>query len=463
MEKQEQSHQIDMLNGPLAGKLLMFALPMMLTSILNLLFNAADVIVVGRYVGSSALAAVGSNISLISLLLNLFMGLSVGANVVVARDLGAGDRENVRKGVHTSITLALISGLVLMTAGAALAKVLLVITSSPADIIDLAALYLRIYMLGVPASMLQNFGAGILRTQGDTKRPLYFLTAAGALNVALNLLFVLPMRMGVAGVALATAISQYFAAVCVLLCLVRERGPLHLDLRRLGVDRGVLARILQIGLPAGFQSVLFSLSNVVIQSSINSFNSAAVVAGSAAALNLESFVYSPTSVFCGAAVTFVSQNYGAGKCGRVDRTLALCLCYSTIVGLLLGGAAVVFARPLLSIYVPGEEEVIKMAVIRVKWVCPFYCVCALMDTMAGALRGLGYSMTPMLCSILGACGFRILWVATVFRAHRSLDVLYAVYPVSWLITALAHCVFFLLIRKRTYAKAGTHAGDMISE
>ena len=296
MAKGKSGYQIDMLHGPLAGKLLLFALPLMLSSLLQLLFNAADVVVVGRYVGKQALAAVGSNTALINLLVNLFVGFSVGANVIVARDLGAGQEEDVRRSVHTALTVALLSGVFLMAAGAALSRTLLELTSSPEDVIDLATLYLRIYFCGMPANMFYNFGSAILRAQGDTRRPLYFLTAAGIVNVVLNLIFVIGLQMSVAGVALATIAAQYISAVLVFICLMRDQGPLHFDLHCLQLDRRTIKRVLQVGLPAGFQGLVFSLSNVVIQSSINTFAST-VVAGSTASANIEGFVYASMNAF----------------------------------------------------------------------------------------------------------------------------------------------------------------------
>ena len=322
MAKGKSGYQIDMLHGPLAGKLLLFALPLMLSSLLQLLFNAADVVVVGRYVGKQALAAVGSNTALINLLVNLFVGFSVGANVIVARDLGAGQEEDVRRSVHTALTVALLSGVFLMAVGAALSRTLLELTSSPEDVIDLATLYLRIYFCGMPANMFYNFGSAILRAQGDTRRPLYFLTAAGIVNVGLNLIFVIGLQMSVAGVALATIAAQYISAVLVFICLMRDQGPLHFDLHCLQLDRRTIKRVLQVGLPAGFQGLVFSLSNVVIQSSINTFAST-VVAGSTASANIEGFVYASMNAFYQSALTFVSQNYGAGECKRVDKILKL--------------------------------------------------------------------------------------------------------------------------------------------
>ena len=457
VKKKGQGYQIDMIHGPLAGKLLVFAIPLMLSSILQLLFNAADVIVVGRWSGKEALAAVGSNTSLINLMVNLFVGFSVGTNVVVARDLGAGREEDVRDSVHTSIALSLISGVVLMGLGLLLSRQMLELMGSPEDVIGLAAVYLRIYFCGMPGNMLYNFGAAILRAQGDTKRPLYFLTAAGIINVILNLVFVIVFHMDVAGVALATIISQYVSAILVLLTLMRDKGPLRVDLRALRLDMKVVRRILQVGLPAGFQGVVFALSNVVIQSSINSFGST-VVAGSAASSNIEGFVYAGMNAFYQTALTFTSQNYGACECKRVDRIMGLCLLYSGLIGLVLGNLAYLFGYPLGSIYAPGQEEVIAQAVDRLSICCTTYFLCGLMDTQVGVLRGIGYSVVPMIVSLVGSCALRLLWVATIFQLNRTPEMLYLSYPVSWAITAATHFVFFLFIRKRAYAKAvGVHA------
>ena len=446
-----QDYTIDMLHGPLSGKLLLFALPLMASSLLQLLFNAADVVVVGRFVGKEALAAVGSTSSLINLMVNLFVGLSVGANVVVARELGAGRKEDVRRGVHTAMTLAGLGGIVLLILGSTLARQLLALMSSPEDVIDLASLSLRLYFLGMPANMVYNFGAAILRGQGDTRRPLYFLSAAGVVNVCLNLVFVIVCRMSVAGVALATIAAQYISAALVLLCLMRDNGALHLELRSLSLDKQVVKKIVRVGFPAGFQGMLFSLSNVVIQSTINSFGSV-VVAGSAASANIEGFVYSGMNAVYQTALTFVSQNYGAGECRRVDRVSALCVGYSTAIGLVLGGLAVVFGRQLAGIYAPGDPLVIAAAEERMLYVCTLYFICGLMDTMVGILRGLGHSVVPMIVSLVGACGLRLLWVAFVFPFFGTPAALYISYPISWAVTAAMHAGFFFVVRKHAYAK-----------
>lgn len=445
-------YEIDMCNGSIADKILLFALPLMASSLLQLLFNAADVVVVGRFAGKEALAAVGSNTSLINLLINLFMGLSVGTNVVVARDLGAGRHDNVSRSVHTSLALALFSGLLMMVFGVVMVRQLLTWMSSPTDVIDLATVYLRIYFFGMPALLLYNFGAAILRAQGDTRRPLYFLTLAGVVNVVLNLFFVIVLHLDVAGVALATIISQYISAALVIRSLMREEGPLHLDLKKLRLEWRVVKGILQVGLPAGFQGVVFALSNVVIQSSLNSFDDPVIVAGSAASANIEGFVYAAMNAFYQTALTFTGQNYGAGRCERVNRVSLLCVTFTAVTGLALGNLVYFFGHPLAGIYAPGEEEVIAQALVRMLYIaCPYF-LCGVMDTLVGLMRGLGYSVIPMVVSLLGACGLRLVWVATVFPLYRTPACLYLSYPVTWAITGLIHLVFFLAIRKRAYAK-----------
>ena len=449
----KKEYHIDMCNGPLASKILLFAVPLIASSLLQLLFNAADVVVVGKFAGKEALAAVGSNTALINLLINLFVGLSVGANVVVARDLGAGRYDRVKKDVHTTVTLAFISGVVMMIFGVVMVRQLLEWMSSLTDVIDLATVYLRIYFFGMPANMLYNFGSAILRAEGDTQRPLYYLLFAGIVNVILNLVFVIIFQMDVAGVALATIISQYISAGLVLRCLMKEQGPLHLDLKQLELRRLVVMRIFQVGLPAGFQGVVFALSNVVIQSSLNSFNDPVLVAGSSAGANIESFVYAAMNAFYQSAITFVGQNYGAGKCDRVDRVTKQCLLFVVATGLVLGNLAYYFGDVLAGFYVQaGEDDVIAQAVVRMGFIARFYFICGIMDTMVGVLRGLGYSVIPMIASLVGACGLRLLWVATVFQVYTTPASLYISYPITWAITGLVHIGFFLFVRKRAYAR-----------
>ena len=450
--KRQGRHEIDMCNGPLASKILLFALPLMASTMLQLLFNAADVVVVGRFAGKEALAAVGSNTSLIYLMINLFLGMSVGTNVIVAQSLGAGQMDRVKKSVHTAITLALISGTVLGIVCVLSVRWMLELVSSPTDVIDLATIYLRIYFCGLPGNLVYNFGAAILRAKGDTKRPLAFLTIAGVLNVALNLFFVVVVQINVAGVAIATIVSQYVSAGLVIRCLMKEEDQTRLDLRDLGIDWHVARRIIRVGLPAGFQSCLFSLANVVIQSGLNSFDDAALVAGASAAVNIECFVYAAVNAFTQTALTFTGQNYGAGKCERVDRVTMICQAFSCLSGLVLGNLVYIFGHTLAGLYAPGDEEVIAQAVLRLMIICCPYALCAVMDTIPGVVQGMGYSTVPMLVSLVGICGLRLLWVAFVFPEFPAPATLYISYPATWVVTTTAHVIFFFIIRKRAYNK-----------
>lgn len=450
MKQPGRSYEIDMCNGPLAGKLLLFALPLMASGILQLLFNAADVMVVGQFEGKEALAAVGSTTSLVNLTIALFMGLSIGSNVVVARDLGAGKREQVSRGVHTAIFLAGVSGVVLTIFGISMARILLQAMSSPSDVIDLSTLYLRTFFLGMPAAMAYNFGSAMLRAQGDTRRPLQYLMLAGVINVLLNLFFVVILKIGVAGVGLATALSQYVSAGLVLRCLMREEGPLHLELRKLRPDKQITKRIVKIGLPAGFQSVVFSLSNVVVQSTVNSFGST-LMSGSAAANSIEGFVFTAMNSFHQAAINFTGQNYGAGKCKRVDKVVLYCLGFVFLTGLIFGNLVYFFGPTLLGLYAPGEPEAIAQGMVRLGIITRLYFICGMMDVMVGVLRGLGSSVLPMVVSLVGACGLRLVWIYTIFPLNPTPAMLFWSYPLSWLVTALVHGITFYFVRKKAYA------------
>ena len=431
------SRSADLTSGPMLQKIILFSVPLAASSILQLLFNAADVVVVGRFAGSTALAAVGSNGALINLLVNLFVGLSLGANVVAARCFGARDEKGVQDTVHTAVALGLVSGVLLAVVGFCAARGLLELMSCPEDVIGLSTLYLKIYFIGMPMTMLYNFSSALLRAVGDTKRPLYCLAAAGIINVVLNLVFVILFSMSVAGVALATIISQTVSALLVTGMLVREKGALRLDLRRLAFHAGTLKQILLIGLPAGLQSTVFSLSNVVIQSSINSFGSM-VVAGNSASSNLEGFVYTAMNAFAQAAVTFTSQNIGARKPRRVLTSMYVSLFWAFSFGVVFGVLSCVFGAQLLSLY-STDPAVIQVGLNRMYIVCGPYFLCGIMDVMTGVLRGVGYSLLPMIVSLMGACVFRIFWVMTVFAANRTMDCLMVSYPVSWTLT------FFVLV------------------
>jgi putative MATE family efflux protein len=415
------------------------------------LFNAADIVVVGRFAGDNSLAAVGSTSSLINLLVNLFVGLSVGANVLAAKNLGARNDAELHKTIHTAILLSMISGLMLAFIGFVFSRVLLELMGSPDEVIGLSTLYLKIYFLGMPASMTYNFGAALLRAKGDTERPLIYLIISGAMNVCLNLIFVIIFKMDVAGVALATVISQCVSAGLIIRCLCAESGAFHLSLKELHLDRRCLKQIVSIGLPAGFQGMVFSLSNVVIQASVNSFGSI-VIAGNSAAANIEGFVYVAMNAFHQAAISFTGQNVGAGKFTRIRKILLLCIGCVTVVGIILGNGAYLLGHQLLSIYT-NDEEVIAAGLIRMRMICRTYALCGIMDVFVGALRGIGYAVVPMVVSILGACGLRLLWIATVFRipAYHTTSVLFASYPVSWAITGGVLLICFIILYHRLFS------------
>lgn len=444
----EKRYEMDMCNGSILKKMLLFALPLVCSSILQLLFNAADIVVVGRFAGDNSLAAVGSNTSLINLLTNVFIGLSVGANVLVGRFYGAREDKDLSETVHTSMLISIISGAVLTVVGVVFAERLLILMQAPEEVLGLAAIYLRIYFIGMPATMIYNFGSAILRAIGDTKRPLYYLTAAGIINVVLNLIFVIVFKMDVAGVGLATVLSQCISAALVFRCMMREQGSIRLVPKQLRISKDKLIKIMQIGLPAGFQGTVFSLSNVLIQSSINSFG-AVVVAGNSAAGNIEGFVYVAMNAFHQATISFTSQNMGAGKYDRIGKILFRGLACAAIIGFLMGNGCVIFGDTLIGIY-SSSPEVIAAGVLRLKYIATLYAICGMMDVMVGSLRGMGYSVMPMIVSMIGACGLRILWLATIFQipAYHNIQSVYVSYPVSWTLTFLTHVICFIWARKR---------------
>lgn len=449
-EKAKKNYEIDMCNGPLLGKILMFAIPLMLSGILQLLFNAADIVVVGRFAGSNALAAVGSTSSLINLLVNLFIGLSVGANVLVARFYGAGQKKELSEMVQTAIMTSLVSGVVLVFVGILLARPALQLMDTPEDCIDQAVLYMRIYFAGMPAMMAYNFGSAILRAVGDTKRPLYYLLLSGIINVILNLIFVIVFSMDVAGVALATVISQVISALLVIRCLVHSDGDYRLNLKGLKIVPDKLIKMAQIGLPAGLQGALFSISNVLIQSSVNSFGSIAM-AGNTAAGNIEGFVYTAMNSLHQTAISFTGQNYGALKFKRIGKILLICQMIVIVIGVVMGNAAYLCSEGLLRLY-STDTEVIRYGVLRLSIICTTYCLCGMMDVMVGALRGMGYSIMPMLVSLTGACLFRVVWIYTIFKAYHTLECLYWSYPISWAATFFVHLLCFLLVYKKLLKK-----------
>ena len=436
-----------MTEGPLLKNVILYTLPIIFTGILQLLFNAADLVVVGRFRGSVCVGAVGSTGALINLIINMFIGLSVGAGVTVAQAKGAGDGREVHRAVHTSVMTAMISGIVLTAVGVALAGDLLKLMKTPDDIWPLATKYMRIYFVGILSSMVYNFGAAILRALGDTRSPLIFLTGAGVVNVGLNLLFVWAFGMDVDGVAWATVISQTIAAVLVILSLTRREDSARFSFRKMRIYKGSLIKIMKIGLPAGFQSVMFNISNVFIQSSVNSFNSVAVSSGNSAAANIEGFVYVSMNAFHQTALNFAGQNVGAGKQKRVGKILACCLACVSVFGITLGVTGYLLGRPLLSIYIVDSEEAIGFGLIRLSLICLPYFLCGLMDVTTGALRGMGSSFVPMVITVLGVCVLRIVWILTVFSVPRyhTLEILYLSYAITWIVSFIAQLIAFRIM------------------
>ena len=447
-----KSYQINMTEGSIVKKLLQFSVPLIFSSLLQILFNTADVIVVGRFAGDNSLGAVGSTGSLINLMVNLFVGLSVGTTVVAANFFGAGKKSELKETVHTAILLSLISGIILTIFGVVGAKKILQWMQSPKEILDLATQYLQIYFGGIISTMIYNFGSALLRAKGDTKRPLYILFFAGIINVILNLIFVILFKMDVAGVALATVISQTISAFLVVRCLLKETEEFKLDLKQLKINPQILIRIIKIGVPAGLQGIIFSLSNVIIQSSINSFG-AVVIAGNSAALNIENFIFTGMNGFSQGTLTFISQNFGAKKYNRINKTIIIALFCVFLVGFVFGNLTVIFGRKLLSFFTTSPE-VIESGISRLKIICATYALCGMMDVMGNAIRGIGHSVLPMIITLLGACGIRLLWISTIFLIPKfhSCNTIFVSYPISWTVTFIAHIICFFIIRKKEFSK-----------
>ena len=445
-----QSYEIDMCHGPLFGKIIRFSIPLMLSGILQLLFNAADIIVVGRFVGSTALAAVGSTSSLINLLINLFIGFSVGANVLVARFHGAGRDDEVNETVHTAITLSMISGIFLLILGVTVTRTLLIWMGSPDDVLDQSSLYLKIYFLAMPATLLYNFGSSILRAVGDTKRPLMFLIVAGVINAVLNMFLVIAFHMGVAGVAIATVISQMISCLLVLRCLYKTDGSYQLRFSKLCMKKFYLAQIFQVGVPAGIQSTVINISNALLQSSVNSFGSTAM-AGYTAANNVLGFLYASVNAVTQACMSFTSQNYGVGKYKRMDRVLLDCGILSFVIAFVLGCGSYIFGGEILKIYTE-DPEVIRCGVEILSITTVPYFLCGIMDLFPGALRGMGHSGVPMILSIIGTVGTRIVWIFWIFPQNRSLYTLFISYPASWAITIVMQVICFIFVRRTVHGQ-----------
>ena len=451
-QQKKSKYEIDMCNGSILDKLISFSIPLMLSGILQLLFNAVDIIVVGRFTGSEALAAVGSTTALINVFVNFFIGISLGSNVLAARFYAAGKDKEMSETVHTAITLALISGIVMGIVGVVSAKGALQLMDTPDNVLDLSTLYMRIYFVGMPFFMLYNYGAAILRAVGDTKRPLMFLIVSGATNVVLNLILVIRFHLGVAGVAIATVISQGISCVLVLRCLYYSEGSYQLRFSKLGMKARYVKQIFQVGVPAGIQSTIINFSNVLLQSSVNSFGSVAM-AGYTAANNILGFLYVSVNSITQACMSFTSQNYGVRKFKRMDRILLECLGLTVTVSLIFGGGSYLFGSELMHIYTKSADVVACGTDIKL-YTTVTYFLCGIMDLFPGALRGMGHSAVPMILSVVGTVGTRIVWIYWVFPQHRALDFLFISYPVSWILTIVMQVICFYFVRKRVHGKEG---------
>ncbi|MBE6550707.1 MAG: MATE family efflux transporter [Ruminococcaceae bacterium] len=443
----------DLTEGALLPQILMFVLPLIATSVLQLLFNTADTVVVGRWGGSTpeeceiSLAAVGSCGALVNLIINLFMGLSVGAGVCVAHGIGAKQYEDVSRVVHTAVITSLFCGIAVTVIGIAGAETFLTMMGTDPDVVGEASMYMRAYFCGMPACMVYNYCATMLRSAGDTVRPLGFLSVAGVVNVVLNLIMVLVFRLGAVGVGIATAASQWVSCILIVIFMMGTDGVCKIELSKMKVDKAKLKRIIFLGLPAGLQSSLFSISNVLIQTSVNSFGKV-FVAGATAASNLDGYVYVSQNALYHAALTFVGQNLGAKKYDRLIRVVVLCTVVVTVVGVLLGSGVCFFGETLLKIFIPENPEAIEYGMIRLAFVCGTYFLCGLMEVGSGVMRGMGKAVTPMIVSLLGSCALRIVWIYTVFAMYPTPEILYLSYPVTWIITSLAHYIMcFFTIRK----------------
>ncbi len=437
---------VNMLEGPLLGPIFLFAMPLFITSVLQLAFNAVDIIVVGKFTGHHALAAVGATGPVINLLVTMFMGISLGASVIMGKNVGARDFKNAQDTLHTAIGISILGGILVLFAGIFTAMPLLRLMQTPPEVIELAGEYLKIYYIGMPGFMVYNFGSALLRAIGDSRRPMYFLTISGIFNVICNLIFVIVFKMGVAGVAIATSISQYIAAALTVASLLKADGYMKLSFDKIRISKDKALGMMKIGLPAGFQGALFSISNILIQSGINSFGSV-VMAGNTAAGNLEGFVYMGMNAVYQTSLSFTSQNMGAKQYDRVKKIFWTCVRVVIVVGLVLGVGAWIFGDKLLRLYT-DEPEVIKYGVERLGVVSATYFLCGIMDTMVGGLRGMGYSITPMIIGLTAVCILRMIWIATIFQSIHTPVVLYLSYPLSWTVAAIGNYVNYLYAMKK---------------
>ena len=447
----QNKYEIDMCNGSIMDKLISFSLPLMLSGILQLMFNAVDIIVVGRFSGSVALAAVGSTTALINVFTNLFIGISLGANVLAARFFAAGKEKEMSETVHTAITLALISGVIMAFVGLIFSRGALELMDTPEDVIGQSTLYMKIYFLGMPFFMLYNYGAAILRAVGDTKRPLIFLIISGVVNAGLNMILVIVFHLDVEGGAIATVISQLISCVLVLRCLYRSQTSYQLRFSKLKINTAYLKQIFQVGIPAGIQSTVINFSNALLQSSVNSFGSIAM-AGYTAANNIFGFLYMSVNSVTQACMSFTSQNYGVRKYKRMDKVLIDCIIISVVTALTLGCSAYFFGPEILKIYTK-DSEVIQCGMEIMAYTTVPYFLCGIMDLFPGALRGMGHSAVPMILSVIGTVGTRIVWIFGIFPNHRSLSVLFISYPASWILTIVMQVICFYFVRRKVHKSA----------
>ncbi len=444
-----KSIQINMTEGPILSKLLKFSIPLIFSSLLQLLFNAADIVVVGRFSGDNALAAVGSTGSLINLLVNLFQGLSIGTNVVAAHYFGANRKSELKETVHTAMLLSIYSGIIMTAIGVTFAVPILKLMQAPHEVLSLASVYLKIYFGGITATMIYNFGSALLRAVGDTQRPLYILFLAGIINVILNLIFVIIFHLDVAGVAWATVISQTISAILVVIILLKENEEYSLEIKNLKINMHIFTKIVKVGIPAGFQGIMFSFSNVIIQSFVNSFGSV-LIAGNSAACNLEGFIYTSMNGFSQGALTFCSQNMGARKIDRIKKIVWISQLSIIVLGATMSGLFLLFGHQLLGIYTKSPE-VIEAGLLRCKVIFTTYYLCGIMDSMANSIRGMGHSLMPVIVTIFGACIFRLIWLFTFFQipAFHTPLVIFLSYPLSWTITYIAHLICYKKILKKS--------------
>lgn len=449
----EKRYSLNMTSGPFLKKILIFSVPLMLTGLLQLAYNTADVVVVGRFAGKEALAAVGSTGSLINLLVNVFLGLSMGSGVMIARHIGAGDEERVHKSTHTAMLLSIICGFFVGALGFFLSRQILILMKVPADVLDLASLYLKIYFLGSPGMLAYNFGASIVRATGDTKRPLYILFLSGLVNVGLNLILVIFFHMGVSGVAIATITSQYISAAMIIKYLTVIPNSCRLSFKKLRIHKEELLPIIRLGLPAGIQNSLFSISNVIIQSTVNSFGSVAM-AGIAAGSNYDSYVYTCTNAVSQTSMTFTSQNMGAKKYGNIPKVYSYCLIITVVIGTAGGWLGALCADTITGFF-STDPEIIKIGAARLTQIMPFYVFCSLMDVAGNQLRGMGKSYEPMIVSLVGACGVRLAWIFFALPFSHTLTMLYWAYPISWAATFFAQFAFYFIVRKQMKRKGIT--------